>query len=141
MRHQEIVEIVRRDRRFPYEAYEFVFEALSHTQKMVGRVPLGGETPTEEHHVSGKEILEGAVDLARDEYGFLARTVFNQWGIRRTDDLGEIVFNLIESGLLSKTDADSRADFHEVFDLDRALSEGFAISLADGTPARRGGGR
>jgi uncharacterized repeat protein (TIGR04138 family) len=141
MRHPEIVDIVRRDRRYGYEAYEFVFEALSHTQRMVGRVPLGGETPTEEHHVSGKEILEGAVDLAREEYGFLARTVFQQWGIRRTDDLGEIVFNLIESGLLSKTDADSRADFHDVFDLDRALTDGFTISLAEGATARRGGSR
>jgi uncharacterized repeat protein (TIGR04138 family) len=141
MRHPEIVDIVRRDRRYAYEAYEFVFEALSHTQRMVGRVPLGGETPTEEHHVSGKEILEGAVDLAREEYGFLARTVFQQWGIRRTDDLGEIVFNLIESGLLSKTDTDSRADFREVFDLDRTLSDGFTISLGEGATARRGGTR
>jgi uncharacterized repeat protein (TIGR04138 family) len=141
MRHHEIVEIVRRDHRYPYEAYEFVFEALSHTQKMVGRVPLGGEPPAQEHHVSGKEILEGAVDLAREEFGFLARTVFLQWGVRRTDDLGEIVFNLIEAGLLSKTDADNRADFHELFDLERALSEGFAISLTDAVVARRGSGR
>src|SRR5688572_32116537 len=137
MRHPEIVDIVRRDRRYAYEAYEFVFEALSHTQRMVGRVPLGGEPATQEHHVSGKEILEGAVDLAREEYGFLARTVFHQWGLRATDDVGEIVFNLIEGGLLSKTDTDSRADFHDVFDLDRALGEGYAIRLAN-TPARRG---
>jgi uncharacterized repeat protein (TIGR04138 family) len=141
MKHPEIVEIVRRDRRFAYEAYEFIFEALSHTQRMVGRVPLGGEVPTQEHHVSGKEILEGAVDLARDEYGFLAKTVFFQWGLRTTDDLGELVFHLIEAGLLSKTDTDNRADFHDVFDLGRALSEGFAISLSEGAAARRGGAR
>jgi uncharacterized repeat protein (TIGR04138 family) len=141
MRFSEITEIVQRDRRYAYEAYEFVFEALSHTQQMVGRVPVGGEAAGEEHHVSGKEILEGAGDLAREEFGFLARTVFHQWGVRRTDDLGEIVFNLIEAGLLSKTDADSRADFHDVFDMDRALSEGFAISLAEGATARRGGTR
>src|SRR5262245_7811383 len=140
MRHPEIAEIVRRDRRYAYEAYEFIFEALGHTQKMVGRVPAAGSTPGHEHHVSGKEILQGAVDLARQEFGFLARTVFSQWGLRRTDDLGEIVFNLIEANLLSKTDADSRADFHEVFDLDRALTEGFNINLnGDGAPARRGG--
>ena len=140
MRHPDIAEVVRRDRRYAYEAYEFVFEALGHTQKMVGRVPPGGEAPGEEHHVSGKEILEGAVDLAREEFGFLARTVFHQWGVRRTDDLGEIVFNLIEASLLSKTDTDTRADFHDVFDLDRALTEGFAIRLGgDGSPARRGG--
>ena len=141
MRHAEIVEIVRRDRRYAYEAYEFMFEALGHTQRMVGRAPDEDEVPGEEHHVSGKEILEGAVDLAREEFGFMARTVFQQWGVRRTDDVGEIVFNLIEANLLSKTDTDSRADFHDVFDLDRALTEGFSIRLGDGTAARRGAGR
>jgi uncharacterized repeat protein (TIGR04138 family) len=141
MKHPEIAEIVRRDRRFAYEAYEFVFDALGHTQKRVGRVPDEDESPGEEHHVSGKEIVEGAVDLARQEFGFMARTVFHQWGIRRTDDLGELVFNLIEANLLSKTDADSRTDFHDVFDLDRALTEGFAIRLSDGAPVQRGGAR
>jgi len=131
MKHPEIAEIVRRDRRFAYEAYEFIFDALGHTQKRVGRAPNEDEPPGEEHHVSGKEIVAGAVDLARQEFGFMARTVFQQWGIRRTDDLGEIVFNLIEANLLSKTDADSRADFHDVFDLDRALTDGFAIRLTD----------
>ena len=138
MRHPEITEIVRRDARYAYEAYEFVFEALNHTQQMVGRVPIGGERPGLEHHVSGKEILEGAVDLAREEFGFLARTVFRQWGLRRTDDVGEVVFNLIEADLLKKTDADNRADFHDVFDLDRALADGYSIRLADAAPARRG---
>jgi uncharacterized repeat protein (TIGR04138 family) len=141
MKHPEIAEIVRRDRRFAYEAYEFIFDALGHTQKRVGRAPNEDEPPGEEHHVSGKEIVAGAVDLARQEFGFMARTVFQQWGIRRTDDLGEIVFNLIEANLLSKTDADSRADFHDVFDLDRALTDGFAIRLTDGAPVQRGGAR
>lgn len=71
----------------------------------------------------------------------MARTVFHQWGIRRTDDLGEIVFNLIEAGLLSKTDADSRADFHDVCDLDHALTDGFAIRLTNNATAPRGGSR
>jgi uncharacterized repeat protein (TIGR04138 family) len=140
MRHPDIAEIVRRDRRYAYEAYEFVFEALGHTQKMVGKAPSKGENPGEEHHVSGPEILRGAVDLARQEFGLLARTVFHQWGVRQTADLGEIVFNLIESSLLSKTETDSRADFHDVFDLDRALTEGYTISLdtTEGPAARRG---
>jgi uncharacterized repeat protein (TIGR04138 family) len=140
MRHPEITELVRRDRRYAYEAYEFIFEALSHTQKCFGRAPAADEPPGQEHHVAGREILEGAVDLARAEFGFLAKTVFHQWGLRRSDDLGELVFNLIECGLLSKTETDSRADFADVFDLDRALTEGFAIRLgATGTPAARGG--
>ncbi len=139
MKHPAIAEIVHRDRRYAYEAYEFVFEALGHTQKMVGRVPTIGEPLGHEHHVSGREILEGAVDLAREEFGFMARTVFAQWGIRTTDDLGEIVFNLIESELLSKTETDSRADFQDLFNLDRALAEGYAIHLnGEKSQVRRG---
>ncbi|WP_020471214.1 Minf_1886 family protein [Zavarzinella formosa] len=138
MRHPEIAEIVRRDRRYAYEAYEFIFDALGHTQQMVGRKPREGEPLAEEHHVSGAEILRGTVDLARKEFGFLAKTVFHQWGVTRTDDIGELVFNLIEGSLLSKTETDRRADFQNLFDLDRALTDDFAISLNEAPPIRRG---
>lgn len=131
MKSPDILAIVRRDRRYPYEAYEFVFEALRHTQWMCGRLPREGERPGREHHVAGPEIARGAVDLARREFGFMARTVFRQWGVRTTDDLGELVFNLIEAGLLSKTDSDHRSDFHDLFDLEAALLDGFAIELSD----------
>jgi len=140
MRHPEIAEIVRRDRRYAYEAYEFVFEALGHTQRLFGRAPSKDEPLGAAHHVSGREILQGAVDLARDQFGFMARTVFQQWGLRQTDDLGELVFNLIEAGLLSKTDTDNRTDFHNVFELDRALVDGYSINLTgEPTRVRRGG--
>ena len=140
MRHPDIAEIVRRDGRFAYEAYEFMFEALSQTQRMFGRAPVEGETPGRDHHVSGPEILKGVISLAREEFGFLARTVFNQWGLRKTDDIGEVVFNLIEADLLSKTESDRRADFQDLFDLDRALVDGFSISLdGEALRTRRGG--
>jgi len=131
MMHQaEIIEIVRNDPRYACEAYAFMFEALHHTQKALGRVPERSETdPGPQHHVSGVELLHGACELARQEFGLMARVVFHQWGIHRTDDIGEIVFNLIEAELLSKTEHDERGDFRDVFDLDRALTEGFTISL------------
>ena len=135
MKHPVIVSLLHRDPRYAYEAYEFMFEALTHTQKMFDRSPKVGEEPGKEHHVTGPEIVRGAVDLARREYGLLAQTVFHQWGVRRTSDLGELVFNLIESQLLSKTDTDSREDFRDVFDLDRALVESFAISLSNSDTA------
>src|SRR5580700_3091512 len=102
MHQPNIVEIVRRDPRYLYEAYEFMFEALNHTQKMLGRSPKGERHPEFEHHVSGPEILRGTVDLAREEFGLLARTVFHIWGVQRTDDIGELIFNLIEAHLMSK---------------------------------------
>jgi uncharacterized repeat protein (TIGR04138 family) len=133
MHHTDLADIVRRDPRYPYEAYEFVFEALKHTQKMLGRLPRvesSGE-PGPEHHVSGRELLEGVRHLALQEFGLMARTVFRMWGINRTDDFGEIVFNLVEAKLMSKTDGDRRSDFHAAYDLDQALVQGYKIRLEE----------
>jgi len=139
----KLEDVVRRDPRYTYEAYEFTFAALAHTQKMLGKVPppepevpsqkpqlpgkdVEGSEPS--YHASGRQLLEGAVALALEQFGLMARTVFRMWGINRTDDFGEIVFNLVEAGLMSKTNEDNRVDFHNVFDLDDALVRGYRIS-------------
>ncbi len=121
MRYAALAEIVRRDPKYAYEAYEFLFGALHHTQKLLGRPPRPDEEESPENHVSGRQLLDGIRDLALREFGMMARTVFAQWGIHRTDDFGEIVFNLVEGGLMSRTAEDSREDFRDVFDLDDAL--------------------
>ena len=119
-----LFEVTQRDPRYAYEAYEFIFLALQHTQKMLERVPEGYADASEpEHHVSGPELLHGICSLARLEFGMMARTVLSRWGIRRTDDFGEIVFNLIKADLLKKTEEDHLEDFHQVFDLGEALEE------------------
>ncbi|MHC4390276.1 MAG: Minf_1886 family protein [Planctomycetota bacterium] len=108
----KIRELVKRDGRYQVEAYVFVFEALQHTLNTLG----------EERHVSGQELCHGIREKALDSFGPLARCVFRQWGVLRTDDFGVIVFNLIEIGLMGKNDNDRLEDFHDVFDLDEALS-------------------
>jgi len=127
MYHPTIAGIVRRDSRYAYEAYEFVFTALEYTQKALGRAP--GEEAAAAHHVSGPELLHGIRDFARREFGLMARAVFRRWGINRTDDFGEIIFNLIEANLMSKTPEDNRRDFHGVYDLDEELANGYHIRL------------
>ncbi len=138
--HPGLMEVIQRDPRYAYEAYEFLFHALHHTQKMLGREPpqpAEGETESESqpppadqrHHVSGRELVLGVRELALREFGLMARTVFSQWGIERTDDFGEMVFNLVEAGLMSKTDQDTREDFRAVYDLDQALVQEYSIPL------------
>jgi uncharacterized repeat protein (TIGR04138 family) len=130
---KKLLPIVRRDPRYAYEAYEFVSQALVHTHKMLGR-----ETPDENsdpndvrHHVSGRQWVEGICDFARQEFGLMAGVVFRMWGIHSTDDFGEIVFNLIDEGLMTRTPDESKADFHELFDLDEVLDQGFRIILEE----------
>ena len=129
----KLEEVVKKHPRYAYEAYEFVFQALNFTQKMLGREPPEDITDPRaagpHHHVSGQELLEGIRLLAMREFGFMARTVFHLWGIERTDDFGEIVFNLVEAELMSKTSEDNREDFRGVYDLDEALVQGFRIQL------------
>src|SRR5947209_4040438 len=117
----KLEDVVKKHPRYTYEAYEFVFQALNFTQKMLGREPpkeIADPAAAEpQHHVSGQELLQGVRVLALREFGFLARTVFHLWGIDRTDDFGELVFNLIEAELMSKTSEDNREDFRGVYDL------------------------
>ena len=72
-----------------------------------------------------------ATQLALQQFGLMARTVFRLWGIEQTVDFGEIVFNLVEAKLMFKTDDDSLNDFRDVFDLDQALVQSYQIQLGE----------
>ncbi len=87
----EVVDrIVARDARYHRDAYEFVREGLEYTQQ-----EASGEM-TDERHVTGQQLLAGLRDYALREYGPMTVTVFEYWGISRSDDFGELVFNLID---------------------------------------------
>jgi uncharacterized repeat protein (TIGR04138 family) len=122
----EMIEIADKDGRYPPEAFEFVMDALQHAQRMFDKTPAGGRG-SDEHHVTGRELLEGACDLARREFGLMAPVVFERWGIARTGDFGEIVFALIDAGVLARNDSDSKDDFQDIFELEPALTEGYRI--------------
>jgi uncharacterized repeat protein (TIGR04138 family) len=126
-----LAELVQRDPRYTYEAYEFVFAALAHTQRLLGRVPSDAEaaSPGPQYHVSGRELVEGIRDLALREFGRMARVVLRLWGINSTSDFGEIVFNLVDAGLMSKTEQDTRQEFQDIYDLDQAFVHDFRIQL------------
>jgi uncharacterized repeat protein (TIGR04138 family) len=127
--HQpKLFDIVRRDPRYAYEAYEFIFAALEYTLQMVGKQDAD-KSETAPRHVCGAELMQGVRELALREFGLMARTVFRQWGVNATGDFGNIVFNLIEAELMSKTAEDDLADFQDQYDLDEALVQAFRLDL------------
>ena len=79
-------------------------------------------------HVSGPELVHGLRVYALDQYGPLAKTVLNAWGMRRSSDFGEIVFNLLRIGQMRKTESDRRSDFDDVYDFDVAFRDEFKIA-------------
>jgi uncharacterized repeat protein (TIGR04138 family) len=82
-------------------------------------------------HVSGQEFFESARRLALRQFGFLARTVFESWGLRTTADMGDVVYSLIASGHLEKTPQDRRADFTDVYDFETAFQPPLAAIARD----------
>ena len=117
----ECVELIlATDPRFHREAYGFMREALDFTQKLVGK-----ENQGKVRHVTGLELLDGLRQYALQQFGPMATTVFEEWGVRNCRDFGEIVFNMVENGLLAKTDKDSRADFQDGYDFTDAFHKPF----------------
>ena len=105
---RQIEELAERDGRYKREAYFFLYRALDYTLKKL-KAP---------RHVTGRELLRGISEFARKEYGPMTKLVFEYWGISRTEDFGNIVFTLVESGLMGKTEEDRIEDFREVYDFD-----------------------
>ncbi len=117
----EVVEqICEKDLRFSSDAYHFVQEGLNHTLKSLKR---GGQHA--HRHVSGQELLHGLREFALKEYGPMSKAVLNEWGIKTTDDIGQIVFNLVNASVLGKNDTDSPSDFKNVFSFDDAFVKPF----------------
>ena len=116
--------ILERDPRYPREAYHFICEALDHTHVM------RGTAPGTKGHVTAQELLEGIRQYALQQFGPLTFTVLDDWGIRSCPDFGEIVFNLIDNEIFSKTETDSREDFRDGFDFEGAFRRPFTPGQA-----------
>lgn len=120
----EVVErIVERDKRYTREAYGLLREALDFTQQQIHKKSRG-----KVRHVTGQELLDGVREYVLQQFGPMTITVLEEWGIRNTGDIGEIVFNMVEHRLLAKTDEDSRADFAKGYDFDEAFRKPFLPS-------------
>jgi uncharacterized repeat protein (TIGR04138 family) len=83
-------------------------------------------------HVTGRQLCEAIRLYALEQFGYLAKAVLNHWGIERTGDFGEMVYNLIALGQMRKTKDDRREDFDNVFDFDQGFRGSFRINPPKG---------
>ena len=101
------------DFRFDVEAYYYLRDALDRTARTLGR----DGPKAEERHLSGKELSEGFRDCMLEDFGPMAATVAEDWGLETSDDIGAMVYNLIEAGAFTKAPTDRRSDFKGLFNL------------------------
>lgn len=113
-------EIRRRDGRFGPDAYAFIMDVLEYTIRGL----------EERRHVSAVELLDGLRRFAHERYGVMSLTLLENWGIRTTSDIGDIVFQLVDAGVLSRQDGDDRDHFDDVFDLHTVLEQDYFGDLS-----------
>ncbi|MDA1276253.1 MAG: hypothetical protein O2960_19735 [Verrucomicrobia bacterium] len=115
--------IVEKNPQYHLEAYLFLREGLDFAQKKIGK-----SNKHEIRHITGKELLAGLREYGISAYGPMTVTVLEEWGVTRCEDFGEMVFQMVEHGLLSKTERDSREDFKDGYLFDDAFRKPFLPS-------------
>lgn len=145
---KKFAKLLKQDKRYKPEAYIFVFEALDYAQNRLhlgeqceneplklspdfeaieDQEDLAEDDAGEGRHITGQDLSEAARLYALEMYGFMARVVLENIGIRNTGDIGEIVYNMIRIGRMRKTPADSREDFDNVYDFAVAFDDDYVI--------------
>lgn len=121
-----LAELVRRNPRYAERAYLFVLQSLN---RRLGELP-------NPRHISGPELADAVRRLALARFGPLARTVLEHWGVRSTGDIGELVFSLVDCGILVKQPGDRREDFEGLYTFDEAFEKAYPWGALEGGRSR-----
>jgi len=133
--HRPLFKLLQDDPRYTLDAYQFVRDALSYAHDDLG---WGDQDPPEEsdpeqapRHLTGQQLCEAIRRYAIAQFGYMAKVVLNSWGVKKTDDFGEIVYNLIRIELMKKSDNDLREDFNDLYDFEEAFEQKFEMDLPE----------
>ena len=114
MTAEEQVEAIREDdQRYEPDAYYFLMHSMEWQHHQLGRAG----------HMKAHEVLDGICGFAHLQFGLMSRCVLEQWGIKQTDDVGEMVYNFVNRRFWGKTEDDSLEEFQGVFDLGKRLDD------------------
>lgn len=130
--------LVDRDPRYPVDAYWFVREALAYaadSMELESHDYHDPEVDSEsskqesqhERHLTGQELCEAIRQYALNQFGFMAKVVLKNWNIDQTSCFGDIVYNMIDGGIMKKSTADRRSHFDEVYFFDDVFETDFQI--------------
>lgn len=136
-------QLLKEDRRFKIEAYQFIRESLQYAQEHMddfrpagpsvesAESEIGSEEGEDIRHLTGQQLCEACRRYSLEQFGYLAKMVLGTWGIESTSDLGEVVYNLIRIEQMRKSKSDRREDFDDVYDFDEAFQPQFALASSE----------
>ncbi|SMP68403.1 Verruc_Plancto-restricted protein [Neorhodopirellula lusitana] len=126
-------DLLRDDPRYKLDAYQFIRESLQYAHENLDRIgPLSygvNDHPDVDNprHLTGQQLCEACRLYAIDQYGYLAKMVLANWGLKSTSDFGELVYNLIRIEQMRKSESDNRADFDDVYSFEEAFQPQFEL--------------
>ena len=115
-----VSQIVQEDPRYHVDSYEFVMEALSFAQRKF----------RDAKHISGHEFLEGIKGLLIKKFGPMTIPVLNYWGVKKTEDFGNIVFNMEQYKIIARDSQDQYETFKDGYDFQEVFDKGYRKELA-----------
>ena len=78
-------------------------------------------------HVSAADILDEFREMTLDQFGPLSYRVLVEWGVKSTEDVGEMIFNLAESHRIGKDEGDTAESFAGGFNFKEAFLGPYAV--------------
>ncbi|MCX6920767.1 MAG: hypothetical protein NTX20_05530 [Verrucomicrobia bacterium] len=125
MNFDEAVRLIRaKDSRYQAQAYDLVRVGLDHAQKIVYGEAKKGKSLVN-RHVTGPQLLEGFRLHVLTTYGPMSYPLLQNWGLKKSSDVGNIVFNIIETGMFGRSPEDNLADFEAVYDFKETFHKPF----------------
>lgn len=116
---EAVEEICEHDHRFHADSYNFLKDALDFTLKRIV------DEESQPRHVNGAELMLGFRDYTLQEFGPMSKPILKEWGITKTRDVGDMVFNLIGASVFSKEEGDSPSDFDKIYSFKEAFEKPF----------------
>jgi uncharacterized repeat protein (TIGR04138 family) len=122
---EKLQDIADLQAKYDVEAYKFIFDSLDYVLVSNGKYQYASG----DRHVSVEQLLDGIKDFALEQFGPLSRIVLEEWGIYCTEDIGEIVFDLVDGGLLNKQESDDKRDFSRGFSFREVFEENYVPEI------------
>ncbi len=129
---QAMRKLLKDDPRYKIEAYQFIRESLQYAHEHMDVIaPQDSDDSEAARHVTGQQLCEACRRYAIEQYGYLSKMVLANWGLHKTSDFGDLVYNLIRIEQMRKSDTDRREDFDDVYSFDTAFEPEFEMASRD----------
>lgn len=106
--------IKEKNGKYPEKAYLFAFKILKDLAK-------NNKNQQKSENIKAANLLITFRNYALNEFGPMTASVLQEWNICSCRDLGNVIFDLVNAGVLEKDETDRIEDFEEIYDFNEAF--------------------